>query len=46
MKHLLFLALTCNALAVEPGFEPLFDGKSLEGWKHGGNWAVVNGEIA
>ncbi|MDP1586603.1 MAG: DUF1080 domain-containing protein, partial [Prosthecobacter sp.] len=32
--------------AVEPGFEPIFDGKSLDGWKHGGNWAVVNDEIA
>lgn len=31
---------------VEPGFEPLFDGQTLDGWKHGGNWAVVNGEIA
>jgi len=32
--------------AVEPGFESIFDGKSLDGWKNGGNWAVVNGEIA
>ena len=32
--------------ALEPGFEPIFDGKSLDGWKHDGNWAVVNGEIA
>jgi hypothetical protein len=46
MKHLLFLALTSTALAVEPGFEPIFDGKTLDGWKHGGNWAVVEGEIA
>lgn len=32
--------------AAEPGFEPLFDGRTLDGWKHDGNWAVVNGEIA
>ncbi|HRJ09926.1 MAG TPA: DUF1080 domain-containing protein [Prosthecobacter sp.] len=35
-----------TALAAEPGFDPIFDGKTLDGWKHGGNWAVVNGEIA
>lgn len=26
-------------------FESLFDGKSLDGWKHSGNWEVVDGEI-
>jgi hypothetical protein len=46
MKHFLLLVLTSTALAVEPGFEPIFDGKTLDGWKHGGNWVVVNGEIA
>ncbi|MDZ4402805.1 DUF1080 domain-containing protein [Prosthecobacter sp.] len=46
MKHLLLLALASTALAVEPGFEPIFDGKTLDGWKHGGNWSVVNGEMA
>lgn len=46
MKHILLLALTSTAMAVEPGFEPIFDGKTLDGWKHGGNWAVVEGEIA
>jgi hypothetical protein len=46
MKHFLLLALTSTVLAVEPGFESIFDGKTLDGWKHGGNWAVVNGEIA
>jgi hypothetical protein len=47
MKLLLFSLIFANtALAVEPGFEPLFDGKTLDGWKQGGNWAVVNGEIA
>ena len=45
MKALLFLLAT-SAWAIEPGFEALFDGKTLDGWKHGGNWAVVNGEIA
>jgi hypothetical protein len=43
---LLFLTWSCTAWAVEPGFESLFDGRTLEGWKHGGNWAVVDGEIA
>ncbi len=33
------------AQAVEPGFEAIFDGKTLDGWKHGGHWAVVEGEI-
>lgn len=47
MKYLLFLlTLTTSELAVEPGFESLFDGKTLDGWKHNGNWSVVNGEIA
>lgn len=47
MKLLLFsLTIASSALPVEPGFESLFDGKTLDGWKHGGNWEVVNGEIA
>ncbi|WP_395740398.1 DUF1080 domain-containing protein [Prosthecobacter sp.] len=47
MKLLLFsLAFASSALAVEPGFESLFDGKTLDGWKQSGNWEVVNGEIA
>ena len=36
------------ARAEEPGFEPLFDGKSLAGWKANENtdsWKVVDGEI-
>lgn len=45
MKYLLFLLAT-TAGAVEPGFESLFDGKTLDGWKQSGNWEVVNGEIA
>lgn len=32
--------------ALEPGFESLFDGKTLDGWRQDGNWAVVNGEIS
>lgn len=45
MKIFLFLLAT-TVCAVEPGFESIFDGKTLDGWKHGGNWSVVNGEIA
>ncbi len=41
-----FALLTARAFAVEPGFASLFDGNTLDGWKHGGNWAVVNGELA
>lgn len=47
MKHYLFLlTFASSALAVEPGFESLFDGKTLDGWQHDGNWEVVNGEIS
>jgi len=47
MKHiLLLLAFASSALALEPGYESLFDGKTLDGWKNDGNWSVVNGEIA
>jgi hypothetical protein len=45
MKAFLFL-LTATTWAAEPGFESLFDGKTLDGWKNEGNWAVVDGEIA
>ncbi len=27
------------------GFQRLFDGKSLDGWKHKGNWAATDGAI-
>jgi hypothetical protein len=36
------------AFAAEPGFKPLFDGKTLEGWKNPYTWGkvqVVDGEI-
>ncbi len=47
MRSLFALLLfTVPVFAVEPGFESLFDGKSLDGWEHDGNWAVVDGEIA
>ncbi|MFN0076640.1 MAG: DUF1080 domain-containing protein [Prosthecobacter sp.] len=38
--------LSAQASALEPGYEAIFDGKTLDGWKHGGNWSVVNGELA
>lgn len=53
----LFLAgcLILPAAAAEPnglspdeqiaGFELLFNGKDLTGWKHGGNWQVADGAI-
>lgn len=40
------MCLVAGAPADEVGFVTLFDGKSLDGWKHDGNWAVENGEIA
>jgi hypothetical protein len=47
MKSLvLFLCLTVAAPAAEPVFESLFDGRSLDGWSHDGNWGVVDGVIA
>ena len=53
MKRLLLaslLALTLPAFAADPagGWVPLFDGKSLDGWKASekpGTFSVVNGEI-
>lgn len=41
-----FMLVLPFAQAVEPGFEVIFDGKTLDGWKHGGHWAVMEGEIA
>jgi len=32
MRHLLLLWLACPLLAAEPGFVPLFDGRTLDGW--------------
>lgn len=51
MSHLrFFLLVSANFLslgahATEPGFESLFDGQTLDGWSHKGNWQVVDGEI-
>ena len=42
----LTLASFATLQALEPGFESLFDGRTLDGWKNDGNWAVVDGEIA
>jgi hypothetical protein len=47
MKHLaLLLCLATAVPALEPGFKELFDGRSLNGWSHEGNWGVVDGVIA
>lgn len=38
---------SCSLLqAQEPGFESIFDGETLAGWAHDGNWKVEVGEIA
>lgn len=46
MRFFLFLFSISWLHAVEPGFESIFDGLTLEGWKHEGNWTVIEGEIA
>lgn len=43
-----FLALTAQLPAADDGFTPLFDGKTMTGWKNAYDWGkieVVNGEI-
>ena len=52
---LLIPCFVCGTFAESPakltadetkdGFELLFNGSDLTGWKHGGNWAVVDGVI-
>ncbi|MFN7140519.1 MAG: DUF1080 domain-containing protein [Limisphaerales bacterium] len=43
------LLLTAAKAEVEPGFNPLFDGKTLSGWqlvnKHGNGYGVTNGVL-
>ncbi len=46
MKPFALIFLAAAATAAEPGFESLFNGRSLEGWSHEGNWGVVDGVIA
>ena len=45
LTTILLSLFAAHVLALEPGFEAIFDGKTLDGWKHSGNWSVVNGEI-
>lgn len=45
LLSLIAFALATTTLAAEPGFTSLFDGKSLEGWTHDGNWSVEDGAI-
>ena len=40
LTTLLAIGITQAAYSGEAGFETLFDGSSLEGWKHGGNWVI------
>ena len=39
------MPLSNGAGADEPKFQTLFDGKTLEGWQHNGNWKVQDGVI-
>ena len=51
----LVLSLAADVYAAEPnslsqdeksaGFELLFNGADLSGWKHGGNWKAADGAI-
>ncbi|MES2693287.1 MAG: DUF1080 domain-containing protein [Verrucomicrobiota bacterium] len=48
---LLVLASSLRAAALDPaesklGFVALSDGKSFDGWKHGGNWEIQDGAFA
>jgi hypothetical protein len=48
LAAVVLVAAGVSGQADEPGFEPLFDGKSLAGWKPNENvqsWKVENGEI-
>lgn len=57
MRFLLVLLIATLATSVQAdsptiseqeksdGFEALFDGKNLDGWKHSGNWTVEDGVI-
>ena len=41
--------ITAGAYAADEGWKDLFDGKSLDGWRPGGNrdsWKVVDGELS
>ncbi|MEZ6056434.1 MAG: DUF1080 domain-containing protein [Planctomycetaceae bacterium] len=38
-------AKEANAQDSKPEFQTLFDGSSLEGWKHSGNWTIEEGVI-
>lgn len=38
-----FTLAETDALAREPAFTSLFDGKSFSGWKHDGNWVIEDG---
>lgn len=39
------VAMAGSLSAQESGFTVLFDGKSLDGWKHGGNWKIEEGVL-
>lgn len=47
LRSFLFFSLACAALAAEPGFKPLFNGKNLDGWTlvkgRGPGYVVENG---
>jgi hypothetical protein len=46
MKRLLMLALLCGAALAQDGFQPLFNGKNLDGWDGDPRlWKVENGVI-
>ncbi len=51
MRLLVLTALAATTLAAEPGFESLFDGKTLSGWSvlprknAEGSWVVENGAL-
>lgn len=42
LTTLLAIGIIHAAHSGEAEFETLFDGSSLEGWKHGGNWVILD----
>ena len=46
MKRMLLLLAFCAAACAQDGFQPLFNGKNLDGWDgEPGFWRVENGAI-
>lgn len=47
MKHFLLLLFSLSLAAEEPGFKPMFNGRTLDGWEvdTSGLWSIRNGVV-